>query len=164
MREDGPDRMRRAMLGAVAGGVAASALASRPVQAQSASGDDGLLEAFEALLDLSTREATLADNAIVIDSDAPFPLTRAEYADHLVFHRPLWEKREWHAYDVAAKHVGDTGVVTAYLMDRGKPKSAGFRIRPTYCTAVFSRTPAGWRAIGLHLGPLSGQLTDISPG
>ncbi len=149
------------MLGAMAGSVAATALAA---PAEAAAPSDGLEKAFLALLDPATRETMLAEDAIAIDSDAPFPMARADYADHLAFHRPLWEKREWRAYEVAQKRVGDTGIVTAYLMDRGKPKNAGFRIRPTYCTAVFARTPAGWRAIGLHLGPLSGQLTDISPG
>lgn len=156
-----PDQVRRAMLGALAGGVAATSLAA-PAEATAA--PDGLREAFLALLDPVTRETMLAENAIVIDSDAPFPMTRAEHLDHLAFHRPLWEQRAWHPYDLSTKTAGETGIVTAYLMDRGKPKGAGFRIRPTYCTAIFARTPAGWRAIGLHLGPLSGQLADISPG
>jgi hypothetical protein len=158
-----PDQIRRAMLSAVAGGVAASAIAS-PAEAKSVPTDEDLRQAFQALLDPTTREYMMAEGAVVIDSDAPFPMSRAAYVDHLAFHRPLWEARAWHAYDIAAQRTGDTGIVTAYLMDRGKPKDAGFRIRPTYCTAVFARTGSGWRAIGLHLGPLSGQLTDISPG
>lgn len=145
-------------------GAGAATLAAAPALAQRAPEPAGLRAAFLRLLDPATRESMLAPAAIVIDNDAPVPMGRADYADHLAFHRPLWEKREFAPYDMAFRQTGETGIATAYVMDRGKPKNAGFRIRPSYCTAVFARASSGWQAVGLHIGPLNGQLIDISPG
>lgn len=155
---------RRETLTMIAVGAAAAGLAETATAQGMAGEPAGLRDAFKRLLDPATREAMLAPAAIVIDNDAPVPMSRADYADHLAFHRPHWEKREFAHYDLTLRQVGETGIVTAYLMDRGKPKDAGFRIRPSYCTAIFSRAAGGWQAVGLHLGPINGQLIDISPG
>ena len=155
---------RRDALTMMAVGAAASGLSSAAAAQAEATEPPGLRDAFRRLLDPATREAVLAPSAIVIDNDAPVPMGRADYADHLAFHRPLWESRTLVPYDMTLRQQGDTGIATAYVMDRGKPKHAGFRIRPSYVTAVFARAGSGWQAIGLHIGPLNGQLIDISPG
>lgn len=155
---------RRDALTMIAAGAAAVGL-SESALAQGATAEPaGLGDAFKRLLDPATRESMLAPAAIVIDNDAPLPMGRADYADHLAFHRPHWESRALVPYDITLRQIGETGIATAYVMDRGKPKNAGFRIRPSYVTAVFARAGGGWQAVGLHIGPLNGQLIDISPG
>lgn len=162
----GPDR--RSLLTGLAAGATATGLALPAAAAQSTAAaapvDPALGQAFAALLRPETRLSMLLDDAIVIDSDAPFPMTRAEHADHLAFHQPLWESRAWAPYDLATRMHGETAMVSGYLMERGKPRDAGFRLRPGYATAVLVRTDAGWRALALHLGALAGQIADISPG
>ena len=157
---------RRHLLGGLAAG---AAIASAPALAETggaarAGVDDALAAAFAQLLRPETRADMLLPDAIVIESDVPFPLARADALDHLAFHRDLWESRAWAPYDLRTRRLGDTGFVSAYLMERGKPKNAGFRLQPIYATATLVRTAAGWRALSLHLGALRGQLTDISPG
>lgn len=157
------DPSRRETIGMLAAGAGALGVGTA-AEGQTAPEPPGLRAAFLRLLDPATRTTMLAPTAIVIDNDAPVPMNAAEYADHLAFHAPLWESRALAPYDVSLRQVGDTGIATAYAMDRGKPKDAGFRIRPSYVTAVFARAGGNWQAIGLHVGPLNGQLIDISPG
>ncbi len=149
---------------AMIGAGAAALVAAGPAAAQAATEPAGLRAALLRLLDPATRLSMLAPAAIVIDTDAPLPMGRSDHEDHLAFHKPLWEQRVFAPYDVTLRQVGETGIATAYLMDRGKPKDAGFRIRPAYCTAIFARAGGTWQALGLHIGPLNGQLIDISPG
>jgi hypothetical protein len=157
-------KTRRETLKTIAAGAAMAGLAGTALAHGNAAEPAGLRDAFKRLLDPGTRETMLAPAAIVIDNDAPLPMDRTDYADHLAFHRPVWETRALVPYDITLRQIGDTGIATAYVMDRGKPKSAGFRIRPSYVTAVFARTGGEWQAVGLHIGPLNGQLIDISPG
>ena len=157
------DTSRRETIALIGAGAAALAAAG-PAAAQAAPEPPGLRAAFLRLLDPATRLSMLAPAAIVIDTDAPVPMNRTDHEDHLAFHQPLWEKREFAPYDVTLRQTGETAIATAYLLDRGKPKNAGFRIRPAYCTAVFARVGGNWQALGLHIGPLNGQLIDISPG
>lgn len=110
------------------------------------------------------RLAFLADTAVIIDDDTPFVLDRPAYADHLAFHAGSWERFEWLPHGLAAAVHGDTGIVSTNYIERGKPKGAGFRLRAGYCTAVCVRQGDGWRAISVHMAPLSGQLIDASPG
>ncbi len=137
------------------------------------SGDDGLEHAFRAAFATpkdtpgeiaAARLAFLNETALVIDSDVPFPLDRAGYADHLAFHAPHWERLEVQLIEVKTAVHGDTGIVSAYFNQRGKPKDAGFRQRPGYVTAVCARDGQGWRALGLHFGPLMANIMDASPG
>jgi hypothetical protein len=155
---------RRVVAGLAAGVaiVAAPATAQAP-RAPAPAGDE-VTRAFIALLRPETRGDMLTDGAIVIDSDAPFPMRKPDHLDHLAFHRELWESRDWAPYDLRNRTIGDSAFVSAYLLERGKPKGAGFRLQPLYATAVLVRTSAGWRALSLHLGALRGQITDISPG
>lgn len=157
---------RRRVIAGLAAGAAVAASPAAVAQAPRApapAGDD-VTRAFIALLRPETRGDMLTDGAIVIDSDAPFLMRKPDHLDHLAFHRELWESREWAPYDLRSRTIGDGAFVSAYLLERGKPKGAGFRLQPLYATAVFVRTGAGWRALSLHLGSLRGQITDISPG
>jgi ketosteroid isomerase-like protein len=157
---------RDAIKSPAAAGTAASAAAE-------SSGDDGLEHAFRAAFATpkdtpgeiaAARMAFLNETALVIDSDVPFPLDRAGYADHLAFHAPHWERLEVQLIEVKTAVHGDTGIVSAYFNQRGKPKDAGFRQRPGYVTAVCARNPGGWTAIALHMSPMMAQIIDASPG
>lgn len=112
----------------------------------------------------SDRLALLADDALVIDHDVPFSLSRAEFADHLAFHAANWERVETRFHDLRTAVHDSTGIVSAYFIERGKPRGAGFRLRAGYCTAVCALHDGRWQAVGLHSGPLLGQMTDASPG
>lgn len=115
--------------------------------------------------DLSAgRLAFLPEGALVIDHDIPFPLDRAGYADHLAFHAENWERIETRFHELRSAIHGGTGIVSAYFIERGKPKNSGFRLRAGYCTAVCAFENGQWRALGLHLSPLSAQIADASPG
>lgn len=109
------------------------------------------------------RLALLDEAVLVIDHDIPFPIDRAAYADHLTFQAGVWDRVETRLLEVSTAVHGSTGVVSAYFVQRGKPVDSGFRLRAGYCTAVCTRDLQGWRAIGLHLAPLAGQIIDASP-
>jgi ketosteroid isomerase-like protein len=150
-------------------GVAALTAAGASAQAA----DDGLEAAFRAAFSTpadrpgeigAARLAFLHDAALVIDSDVPFPLQRADYADHLGFHAAHWERLEMQLLELKTVVHGDTGLVSAYFNQRGKPRDAGFRQRPGYVTAVCARSADGWKAIGLHMSPMMAQIIDASPG
>ena len=168
--KEGLDR-RDALKAATLAGVAA--LGSGTTASAAPADATGLEAAFRAAFatpkdrpgDIATtRLGFLHEAALVIDSDLPFPLDRNGYADHLAFHGPLWERLEMQLLELKSAIHGNTGVVTAYFNQRGKPKDAGFRQRPGYITAVCARTPDGWRALSLHLSPLLAQILQASPG
>ncbi len=156
----------------LAAGVLAAGVMSGPAGAETS--DAATLEAafraaFAAAADqpramAAERLALLDDAALVIDHDIPFPLDRAAYADHLAFHGGSWARVETRLVDVRIAVHGNTGIASAYFMQRGKPVDSGYRLRAGYCTAVCARDARGWRALGLHLAPLAGQIIDASPG
>jgi hypothetical protein len=158
------DAIKLAAVGLAA--VATGALAQQPSAA-------ALEAAFRAAFatpadkpgDVATaRLAFLHDAALAIDSDVPFPLDRAGYADHLGFHGQYWERMDVQLHEVRTAIHGSTGIVSAYYNQRGKPRNAGFRLRPGYCTAVCTLEGGRWRALALHMAPLSAQILDASPG
>jgi hypothetical protein len=59
---------------------------------------------------------------------------------------------------------GESGIVSAYFNQRGKPKDSGFRQRAGYVTAVCVNDAGRWRALGLHFGALAGNIIAASPG
>ena len=166
---EGLDRRDALKAATLAGAAALSATAT---QAQGAD-TTGLEAAFRAAFATpkdspgeiaAARLGFLHEAALVIDSDLPFPLDRAGYADHLAFHGPQWERLEVQLIEVQTRLHGTTSVVSVYFNLRGKPKDAGFRQRPGYMTAVCTREPKGWRALALHMSPLMAQILQASPG
>jgi ketosteroid isomerase-like protein len=127
--------------------------------------DAGLAAALTTALggDAAARLAFLHDDALIVDHDVPFPMEKAAYADHLGFHTQSWEKVEVKLHGLETRVHGATGIVSAYFIQRGKPKDAGFRLRAGYCTAVCARDGGRWRALSLHMSPLSSQIIDASP-
>jgi ketosteroid isomerase-like protein len=127
------------------------------------------MAAFEAPVDkpvqgTAARLAFLHDQALVIDHGAPFPMTKAGYADHLEFHMASLERSETRFHELQVVPHGDSAIVSAYFIERSKPKDAGFRLRAGYCTAVCTRASGDWKALSLHMSPLTSQVIDASPG
>lgn len=160
---------RRSAIGLAAAGAVGMTIAG-PVAAAS-SDKTSLEQAFRRAfapapdggLDVAARLAFLAETAAVVSDDLPFPVDRAGYADHLRFLHDGWETLEYDLHSVIATCHGETGTVSAFYNARGKPKGAGYRLRAGFLTAVCTRTPDAWRAIALHMAPLSAQILDASP-
>jgi ketosteroid isomerase-like protein len=154
------DTLKLLAAGALAATMAGPARAAAAVQVSPV--EQAVRAAF-ASPDPAARLALLLDDAIVIDHDVPFPLDKAEYRDHAEFEAQAWERVETLFSQSQVAMHGDTAIFSAYFIQRGKPKNAGFRLRAGYCTAVCARTPDGWRVLGLHMSPLSSQIIDASP-
>jgi hypothetical protein len=48
-------------------------------------------------------------------------------------------------------------------MFRGKPKDAGFRLRPLLFTQAWVQLPTGWRLLNWHQSPSVGHVLQASP-
>lgn len=164
---------RRTMVGATAAGIVA-ALASQPAHA-AAPGTDGasaLEAAFNAAFSAATNDpaavigarlALLRDDARIIDHDVPFSMDREAYADHLAFRSESFERYELVLHQIKVEVHGPVGVANGYMIERGKPRSAGFRLRSGFVTAVCLNGPDGWEALSLHISAMIGQIADASP-
>jgi SnoaL-like domain len=162
---------RRDAMALIGLGGAAFALAQVPAFAAITSGsaEAAFLAAFDVPVDqpilaAAARLSYLHDAAIVIDHGAPFLMNKAGYADHLAFQMQGLERCETRFHEIKTALHEQTGIVSAYFIERSKPKDAGFRLRSGYCTAVCTRSQAGWKALSLHLSPLAAQVIDASPG
>lgn len=146
--------------------MALSGLVPRVASAAGRSADAAQAAVAAALggpLDPARRLALLADDALVISDDVPFVMDKPAYADHLAFLAPSWASSELALLEPRANLHGDTAVISFLFNLRGRPKDAGFRLRPGVVTAVCTRDAGAWRALGLHFGALSGQILDASP-
>ena len=162
---------RRSALSLLAIGGAAVAVSGSVAVAATQPGlpETAFAAAFDAPIDkpdlgAAARLSFLHPDAIVIDHDAPFPMTKAGYADHLGFHLTSLQRSETRFHETRTTRHGNTAIVSAYFIERTKPKDAGFRLRSGYCTAVCTLMSGEWKAISLHLSPLTSQVTDASPG
>jgi hypothetical protein len=140
-----------------------------PAVAEDASLERTFLAAFDAPRDkpdqgAAIRLAFLHESAIVIDHGAPFPMGKAGYADHLGFHLANLQRLETHFHELKTVRHGGTMIISAFFNERSKPKDSGFRLRAGFCTAVCTLTSGGWKALSLHMSPLTSQVIDASPG
>ncbi|QGN53965.1 DUF4440 domain-containing protein [Novosphingobium sp. Gsoil 351] len=119
--------------------------------------------ALAGRLDPAKRLALLADDALVISDDVPFIMDKPTYADHLAFLSSSWSSCELALLEPRSNLHRDTAVVSFLFNLRGRPNDAGFRLRSGVVTAVCVEDGGTWRALGLHFGALSGQITDASP-
>lgn len=118
--------------------------------------DGGEVASFDAFFD---------DAGFVIDEDTPFLLDKAQFSEHMDFHRSgVWSKREWIVREARFDVWGTTGVVSAYFTLRGKPKDAGFRLRHGVCTVGCYWDGRRWRGVTLNIDTLSGHVEGASPG
>lgn len=169
-----PSRTRMSRRSAVGSAILApAALAAAAAAPASAAPAADIEQAFRAMFAVpadqpgrlaAARLDRLHEKARIIDHDVPFLLDPAGYADHLAFRSALFERYELLLHHVQTVQHGTTAVASAYAIERGKPRDAGFRLRSCFVTAVFTRTGNRWQALSLHVGALLGQIVDASPG
>ena len=129
-----------------------------------------LREAFEGLVhalktgDLPGFYGLILPDAAIMDEDLPFRVDRSGFEDHIAFHgSKIWEGFTWQPYDLRTRTLGDTGSVTGSAMFRGKPRNAGYRLRPLLFTQGWTRTGAGWRMASWQQSPVVGHVDHPSP-
>lgn len=104
------------------------------------------------------------EEALMIDEDTPFVLSKAQFKDHLDFHLAgMWTQLEWLPRDSEFAVIDSTGLVSTYFSFRGKPTDAGFRLRHGVCTLLCHWDGKAWRAGLLNIDPLLGHIVDASP-
>lgn len=130
-----------------------------------------LASAFAALVDALAKGdldgfyGVMAPDAVIMDEDLPFRVDKAGFQAHIAFHGPdNWEGFAWKPSHVQLSEAGDTGVVAGFAMFRGKPRSAGFRLRPMQFTQGWTRKAGQWTLVSWHQSPLIGHVTMQSPG
>jgi hypothetical protein len=137
----------------------------------SATTGGGLPDAFAALVaalgrgDLEGFYGLILPGAYIVDEDLPFRVDRDGFRDHIAFHTSgIWDGFAWKPYDVRYAEMGATGVSAGFAMFRGRPKDAGFRLRPMMFTQGWTRTRDGWRVVSWQQSPIVGHVTQQSPG
>jgi ketosteroid isomerase-like protein len=130
-----------------------------------------LQAAFGAMVDALARGdldgfyGVILEDAMIMDEDLPFRVNRAGFQAHIAFHGPdNWEGFAWRPTDMRFAVSGSTGVVTGFAMFRGKPRDAGFRLRPMLFSQGWTQRPAGWRLASWQQSPVIGHVTTQSPG
>lgn len=115
--------------------------------------------------DLDRFYGSMLSDAMIMDEDLPFRVDKAGFQAHIAFHGPeMWEGYAWKPSSPAFVVHGDTGVVTGFAMFRGKPRGAGFRLRPMLFSQGWARLPLGWRLASWQQSPVIGHVTRQSPG
>lgn len=127
--------------------------------------------AFRALVaaletgDLKGFFGAILPDAAIMDEDLPWRVDRAGFERHIAFHSPkIWEGFAWKPSDPRFLVSGDVGVVTGFAMFRGKPRDAGFRLRPMLFSQGWTRTREGWRIASWQQSPVAGLVDRPSPG
>lgn len=130
----------------------------------------GLQSAFEALVaalakgDLDGFYGVMLPDAMILDEDLPFRVDKAGFQSHIAFHGPAnWAGFAWKPSGVRYAVRANTGVVAGFAMFRGKPRDAGFRLRPMMFSQGWNRAPAGWRLASWQQSPIVGHVTGQSP-
>lgn len=130
-----------------------------------------LARAFEALVaalaggDLDGFYGLILPDAMIVDEDIPFRVDRAGFADHIAFHTSgIWDGFAWKPYGVRFARHGAAGVSSGFAMFRGKPRDAGFRLRPMLFSQGWTRLPQGWRVASWQQSPIIGHVSRQSPG
>lgn len=114
--------------------------------------------------DLDGFFGAILPDAVIVDEDLPFRVDRAGFQDHIAFHAGgPWEGFAWKPGDVRFHTLGSAGSVTGFAMFRGKPRDAGYRLRPMLFTQGWVRGTAGWRIASWHQSPIVGHINRPSP-
>jgi hypothetical protein len=132
--------------------------------------EQSLRTAFDALVvaltkgDLAGFFGAILPDAMIMDEDLPFRVDRAGFEAHIAFHGPNnWEGFAWKPHDVRFVEAGNSGAAAGFAMFRGKPRDAGFRLRPMLFTQGWTRTTAGWKIASWQQSPVIGHVTRQSP-
>ncbi len=149
---------------------AASLMAASPLKAGAAAAQaaspaaQAFLAAHSGAFDRARRLDFLLPQGLAVVHDVPFPLDHAAYADHLAFHAQNWELLEFAPQGVETVAVSEANaVVSCFFLERGKPKDAGFRLRPGFATATCVVVDGEWRALSVHFSSMRSQILDASP-
>lgn len=122
------------------------------------------LAAHAGAFDQGRRLGFLLPDGLAVVHDVPFPLDHAAYADHLAFHGGNWDLLELVPQGVETIAVSaENAIVSCFFLERGKPKNAGFRLRPGFATATCMLVDGEWRALSVHFSSLRSQILDASP-
>ncbi|QTH20169.1 nuclear transport factor 2 family protein [Rhizorhabdus wittichii] len=123
----------------------------------------GLVDALDRG-DLERFFGTILADAVIMDEDLPFRVDRAGFETHIAFHASgTWENFTWKPGEVRFRALGDVGSVTGFAMFRGKPRDAGYRLRPMMFTQGWIGSSAGWRIASWHQSPIVGHVNRPSP-
>lgn len=124
------------------------------------------LKPFTGEADMTHFFDFFADNALVQLEDIPFLLDNSALQDQVAFVTGHMESLKWIIHRPDYKVFGTTGVVSADLAIRGKPKSSGFRQRHCVLTAVchWDSAENRWRGLSLHTSTLDAHIHHASPG
>lgn len=144
---------------------AASLVASVRAAAQTLSpAAKAFLVAHSGAFDQLRRLRFLLTDGLAVVHDVPFPLDHAAYADHVAFHGENWELLELVPQSVETVAVSrENAIVSCFFLERGKPKNAGFRLRPGFATATCMLVDGEWQALSVHFSSLRSQILDASP-
>jgi SnoaL-like domain len=130
-----------------------------------------LQTAFQSLVDalangdLDGFYGLMLPEAMIMDEDLPFRVDKAGFQAHIAFHGPdIWEGFAWKPSHTRFAVARDTGVVTGFAMFRGKPRDAGYRLRPMLFSQGWTRSSIGWRLASWQQSPVIGHVTAQSPG
>lgn len=130
-----------------------------------------LQTAFQALVDALARGdlegfyGVMHPHAMIMDEDLPFRVNKQGFQDHIAFHGPEnWEGFAWRPSEPRFAVHDDTGVVIGSAMFRGKPRDAGFRLRPMLFSQGWTQTAGGWQLVSWQQSPVVGHVTTQSPG
>lgn len=114
--------------------------------------------------DLPGFYGMMATDSVILDEDIPFRVDRAGFQAHIDFHvGGTWESFAWKPTHVRFAQAGDTGAVVGFAMFRGKPKDAGFRLRPMQFSQGWARQNGRWMLVSWHQSPIVGHVTQQSP-
>ena len=115
--------------------------------------------------DLETFYNLIHDDAIIIDEDIPFRLSKSGFKDHIGFHiGGVWESFSWQDRNPKFRVFGNTGIVASHATFRGKPVDAGYRQRHMAFTQGWHKFDSGWKIINWHQSPFDGHILEASPG
>ncbi|MDG2243306.1 MAG: nuclear transport factor 2 family protein [Rhodospirillaceae bacterium] len=103
-------------------------------------------------------------DALMISEDNPFIMDQIAFRDHMSFLASNMEILEWVLRQPTYQVFNDTGLVTADLTVRGKPKSHGFRQRHSVLSAICYWNGSEWRGANLHTSTLLAHIYEMSPG
>jgi ketosteroid isomerase-like protein len=148
---------------------AASAAVGATAKADPAASLRTTFDRFSATLNAGDLPGFLAlfhDEAVIIDEDVPFRISKQEFIDHLGFHgRRNWESFAWVPRSVRVEVFTNTGFVAGSATFRGKPVDSGYRLRHMLQTMGWTRGMDGeWKIVSFHQSPLAGHVDHGSPG
>jgi ketosteroid isomerase-like protein len=123
----------------------------------------GLADAL-ATGDLDRFYGVMLPDVMIMDEDLPFRVDRTGFQDHISFHLSgIWEGFAWKPDRVSFSAQGDSGAVAGFSMFRGKPRDAGFRLRPMLFTQGWTRNDGVWRLASWQQSPIVGHVQQQSP-